>query len=93
MKTAVILAFVLSVAASLSASAQPSSKHSATARSKATALSDVEAIKPQEQPPKEDSGVNGWNGSYVGVNAGMGFGATAGTNLVVPFGTSSSSDK
>ena len=91
MKTAVILAFVLSVAASLSASAQPSSKP--TARSKATALSGVEAIKPQEQPPKEDSGVNGWNGSYVGVNAGMGFGATAGTNLVVPFGTSSSSDK
>ncbi len=41
--------------------------------------------------PKEDKErkQGDWNGSYFGVNAGAGFGATAGTNVVVPLGSSS----
>lgn len=45
----------------------------------------LETIEPKED--KEQKHGN-WNGSYVGVNAGMGFGATAGTNVVVPLGSS-----
>lgn len=45
----------------------------------------LETIEPKEDQERERGG---WNGSYVGVNAGAGFGATAGTNVVVPLGTS-----
>ncbi len=49
----------------------------------------LEAIEPKETEEKARQPV-GWNGSYVGVNAGVGFGATAGTNIVVPLGGDSS---
>jgi hypothetical protein len=87
MKAAFAVALGLSLAFSLPASAQPSARHSAGARSRASAAGGVETIKPQEAPSRDEGGVNGWNGRYAGVNAGMGFGATAGTNVVVPFGT------
>lgn len=92
MRAAIILAVSLSVAAPLSASAQPSSKPATFARSKPPTVRGVETIKPQETPSK-DEGAKGWNGSYVGVNAGTGFGATAGTNVVVPFGADGNGEK
>ncbi len=69
-----------------SANAQPSSQSRSTATPWLTPRGGVvEAIKPQEQPSKETADGNGWNGAYVGVNAGESLGATAGTNVVVPF--------
>ncbi len=53
----------------------------------------VEANTPGETSSKGAGGGAGWNGSYVGVNAGMGFGATAGSNVVVPFGTGGNAEK
>jgi hypothetical protein len=53
----------------------------------------VETIKPQEAPSKDAADGNGWNGTNVGVNAGGSFGATTGTNVVVPIGTSGKSKK
>jgi hypothetical protein len=69
--------------------AQPSNKIQQTkAKIKpVTASGGVDTIPPQEPPSKDRDSAAGWNGSYVGVNAGMGFGATAGSNVVVPFGT------
>jgi hypothetical protein len=45
----------------------------------------LETIEPKEDKERKQGN---WSGSYVGVNAGAGFGATAGTNFVVPFGSS-----
>ncbi|WP_036282982.1 hypothetical protein [Methylocystis sp. ATCC 49242] len=61
---------------------------SARAKVKASRVGGVETIKPQEPPSKDRESGSGWNGAYVGVNAGAGFGATAGTNVVLPFGAS-----
>jgi hypothetical protein len=90
-------AFVLFATVSLVAfpvNAQPSrSKHSSSAKPTMSSVGGVEASAPQEATSKGAGGGAGWNGTYVGVNAGMGFGATAGTNVVVPFGTGSKVDK
>jgi hypothetical protein len=75
------------------ANAQPSTMSQPSTKSKAAASGGVEAIKPQEPPSKETADGNAWNGAYVGVNAGRGFGATTGANVVVPFGTSGKSEK
>ena len=75
-----------------SVNAQPSAKHHSAAKSTMIKSGGVETIKPQEAPAKDSDG-NGWNGAYVGVNAGRSFGATAGTNVVVPFGTSGKTEK
>lgn len=45
----------------------------------------LEVIEPKEEEEMARR-QGGWSGSYVGVNAGAGFGATAGTNMVVPLG-------
>jgi outer membrane lipoprotein SlyB len=88
MKRLFILAIIASLAASLPepATAQSSSKHRYKAKSTMVVeVGGVETIKPQEAPSKDTGGAAGWNGAYVGVNAGRSFGATAGTNVVVPF--------
>lgn len=46
----------------------------------------LETIQPKEKEDKANNNVSDWNGSYVGLNAGAGFGATAGANVVVPLG-------
>ncbi len=53
----------------------------------------MEAIKPQEEQSKGDGVANGWSGGYAGVNGGGSFGATTGTNVVVPFGSAGKSEK
>lgn len=68
-------------------------QHSANKINPAIGSGGVEAIMPQETPPKEADGAAGWSGNYVGVNAGMGRGATAGTNVVLPFGTGATAEK
>jgi hypothetical protein len=88
-----LLIFVLALQGLLAASvtepaiAQPSAKNHGTATSTMKEAGGVETIKPQEAPSKDTGGAAGWNGTYVGVNAGMRFGAMARTNVVVPFGT------
>jgi hypothetical protein len=49
-------------------------------------VSGVDTITPKEADDKTTTNGSGWNGSCVGVNAGTSFGATAGTNVVVPMG-------
>lgn len=75
--------------------AQPPKKiqHSNGKAKPTPASGDAEAIMPQELPSKDMGSPAGWNGSYVGVSAGMGFGATAGSNLVLPLGPPSKSEK
>lgn len=91
MKHALVLALLAALFALPleAAKAQPSKKIQQTkAKVKpATTSGGVEAITPQEPPSKETGAATGWNGNYVGVNAGMGFGATTGTNVVIPFGS------
>lgn len=78
---AVLCAFALA-----GASAQVLHKSPRQPNAKPVATGGVETIKPQEIPAKDTGNGAGWNGTYVGVNAGAGFGATTGTNVVVPFG-------
>jgi hypothetical protein len=59
-----------------------SSHHPTTKHQEAVGL---ETIEPKEDKERKQGD---WNGSYVGVNAGAGFGATAGTNVVIPLGSS-----
>ncbi len=47
----------------------------------------LETVEPKEDGNKGAANAGGWNGSYVGMNAGMGFGVTAGTNVLVPLGS------
>ena len=61
-------------------------------KTKPLATGGVETISPQEPPSKDTRSAAGWNGSYVGVNAGMAFGMTAGSNVVVPFGTGAANE-
>lgn len=91
MKPAVLLSFFLLVQTLISsdtAMAQPPkagrpSRHTPVQSTQTTG--GLETIDPKEDKEREQGG---WNGSYVGVNAGAAFGATAGTNVVVPLGTS-----
>lgn len=95
MKPLFIICAIASLAASLpeSATAQSSSEHRSPAKPTMMEAGGVETIKPQEAPSKDTGGAASWNGTYVGVNGGMRFGATAGTNVVVPFGASGKSGK
>jgi hypothetical protein len=61
------------------------SSHHAPVQSSQT-TGGLEMIDPKEDKERKQGD---WNGSYFGVNAGAGFGATAGTNVVVPLGSSS----
>lgn len=69
-------------------SAQPSKSSHPTAKSKSANVNGVDTITPKEADDKATKNGSGWNGSYVGVNAGTSFGATAGTNVVIPLGPS-----
>ena len=69
------------------ASAKPFKSPPSTVKSKSTNVSGVDTITPKEADDKTTTNGSGWNGSYVGVNAGTSFGATAGTNLVIPLGS------
>jgi hypothetical protein len=95
MKPLFTICIMASLAASLpeSATAKPSSKHRSPAKPMMMEVGGVETIKPLEAPSKDTGGAAGWSGTYVGVNAGMGFGATAGTNIVDPFGISEKTGK
>jgi len=70
------------------ASAQPSKATHPMVKSKSGQVSGVDRITPKEADDKNTKNGSGWNGSYVGVNAGTSFGATAGTNVVIPLGPS-----
>ena len=95
MKPFIVFAAIVALAAIPTlATAQASPKAQGPARNRTKEVGGVETIKPQEAarlPGVADA--NGWNGPYVGVNAGGSFGATAGSNVVVPFGTSGQSEK
>ena len=67
--------------------AQPSKTPHPMVKSKSDDVSGVDTITPKEANDKTSKNGSGWNGSYVGVNAGTSFGATAGTNLVIPLGS------
>lgn len=94
MKPVFIASAIVLLAASLplSASAQPSPRR-ALAKPTTKEVGGVETIKPQEEQSKSAGEANGWSGAYAGVNAGGGFGATTGTNVVVPFGSAGKSEK
>ena len=68
----------------------PKAKHP-TSNSKTTNMSGIDTLTPKEADDKNTPKESRWNGSYVGVNAGTSFGATAGTNVVLPL--RSASDK
>ncbi len=95
MKPVFIASAIVILAASLplSASAQSSARHPARAKTTSKEVGGVEAIKPQEEQSKGDGVANGWSGGYAGVNGGGSFGATTGTNVVVPFGSAGKSEK
>jgi hypothetical protein len=67
--------------------AQPSKPTHPMVKSKSSDVSGVDKITPKEPDDKTTKNGSGWNGSYVGVTAGTSFGATAGTNLVIPLGS------
>ena len=70
------------------ASAQPPKATHPMVKSNPDAVGGVDTITPKEAEDKTTKNVSGWNGSYVGVNAGMSLGATAGTNIIIPLGSS-----
>jgi hypothetical protein len=67
--------------------AQPSKATHPMVKSKSGDVTGVDKITPKEADDKDTQKSSGWNGSYVGVNAGTSFGATVGTNLVIPLGS------
>ena len=67
--------------------AQPSKAKHSMIKSKAIDVSAADAVQSKEAADKNTQKSSGWNGSYVGVNAGTSFGATAGTNVVIPLGS------
>lgn len=67
--------------------AQPSKTTHSMVKSKTTNVKGVDAIQSKEADDKNALSIDGWNGSYIGVNAGTSFGVTAGTNLVIPLGS------
>jgi hypothetical protein len=68
--------------------AQPSKTPHPMVKSKSGDVSGVDTITSKGAANKTTKNNSGWNGSYVGVNAGTRFGATAVTNMVKPFGSS-----
>lgn len=67
--------------------ALPSKTTHSTVKSKIADVKSVDTIQPKEEDAAKNHNLSGWNGSYVGVNAGTSFGANAGTNLVIPLGS------
>ncbi len=83
----IILATFLESASMGTASAQPSKTTHPMVKSKSGHVSGIDTIAPKEVDDKTINNGSGWNGSYLGVTAGTSFGATAGTNLVIPLGS------
>lgn len=70
---------------------EPSKSPKATHRSYAkheTSIG-VDTLKANDADEIAKENNSGWNGSYVGVNAGTSFGATVGKNVVIPLGSDS----
>lgn len=102
MKSILVLALLISVASPDLAYAQmapsePAAKRRVNGKPPADVKGNigggVEAIQPQESPSKAFVNGNGWSGAYVGVNAGAGFGTTAGSSVVLPIGSSGQKEK
>jgi hypothetical protein len=87
--TPIILAILFGFSPIDMALAQPSKTIHPMAKSKAGAVDSVDTLLPKEADDKNSQKASGWNGSYVGVNAGTSFGATTGTNVVIPLGSDS----
>jgi hypothetical protein len=85
--TVITLASFVESASMEIASAQPSKTTHPMVKSKSGHVSGIDTIAPKEVDDKTINNGNGWNGSYVGVNAGTRFEATAGTNMVIPLGS------
>lgn len=85
---ALFLAILFNLGSFDEAIAQSSKATHPAIKSKSTNVSGIDTITPKEADDKNTNNGSGWNGSYVGVNAGTSFGATAGTNVVVPLGSS-----
>jgi hypothetical protein len=83
----IILASFVESASMEIASAQPSKITHPMVKSKASEVNGADMLQPKEADDRNSPKVSGWNGSYVGVNAGTSFGATAGTNVVIPLGS------
>jgi hypothetical protein len=77
-----LFVFVLGIA-----EAEPSKTKHSMVKSKTGDEIDVNTLQPKEADDKNAHKRSGWNGSYVGMNAGTSFGATAGTNLIIPLGS------
>jgi len=56
-------------------------------KSKSVHVNGLDMLQPKEADDQGSQKASGWNGSYLGVTAGTSFGATAGTNLVIPLGS------
>ena len=69
------------------ASAQPSKTAHPMVKSKASDVSDADTVQSKDTEDRTTTNGSGWNGSYVGANAGTSFGVTAGTNVVIPLGS------
>lgn len=69
------------------AAAQPSKRAQPMVKSKTSDLKIIDTIESKEAEDKNARNGNGWNGSYIGANAGASFGATVGTNAVIPLGS------
>ncbi len=83
----ITLASFLESASMGTASAQPLKTTHPLVKSKSRHVNGPDMLQPQEADDKNSQKASGWNGSYVGVNTGTSFGATAGTNLVIPLGS------
>ena len=89
LKTFVLISTFISIALWDTVSAKPYKTPHSTVKSKSTNVSGFDTITAKEADDKSTKNSSGWNGSYVGVNAGTSFGATAGTNVVIPLGSDS----
>ena len=85
--TPIIVAIIFGFASIDMALAQPSKNTHPMVKFKASDVNGVDMLQPREADDKNSQKASGWNGSYVGVNAGTSFGATTGTNVVIPLGS------
>lgn len=83
----IIFVMLVSSTSTDMAIAQPLKTAHPMVKSNASDANGVDALHPKGADDKNTQKGNSWNGSYVGVNAGTSFGATAGTNMVIPLGS------
>ncbi len=85
----IIFAMLLSYTSVDLAYAQSPKTNRSIIKPKTEIVNSLNNLQPKEEANKTTKNGSGWNGSYVGVNAGTSFGATAGTNVVIPLGSDS----